>query len=145
MGYGKRCVAALQDFYARAWEQGADGSAPGEKGQNKAREQQQDGAASSTLQSESIAIRSGAALPPLLQRLSSSSSSSSQQQQQQHQPEKLDWIGVSYGMTPLLLRFWNRAGFVPLYVRRVNISKSLVLAQLKRYLAGQDMQVLYRA
>ncbi|KAL9935741.1 hypothetical protein V8E36_005318 [Tilletia maclaganii] len=118
MGYGKRCVAALQDFYARAWEQGADGSAPGEKGQNKAREQQQDGAASSTLQSESIAIRSGAALPPLLQRLSSSSSSSSQQQQQQHQPEKLDWIGVSYGMTPLLLRFWNRAGFVPLYVRQ---------------------------
>ncbi|KAG9328103.1 hypothetical protein JZ751_016551 [Albula glossodonta] len=32
--------------------------------------------------------------------------------------EKLDYLGVSYGLTPQLLRFWKRAGFVPVYLRQ---------------------------
>lgn len=31
---------------------------------------------------------------------------------------KLDYIGVSYGLTLELLRFWKKAGFVPLYLRQ---------------------------
>jgi N-acetyltransferase 10 len=64
-------------------------------------------------------------MPPLLQRLT------------ERKPENLDYLGVSYGLTPQLLRyvsflphehaytyllhvsrFWKRAGYVPLYVRQ---------------------------
>ncbi|WFD35103.1 N-acetyltransferase 10 [Malassezia cuniculi] len=45
-------------------------------------------------------------MPPLLERLS------------ERTPESLEWLGVSYGLTPSLLRFWKRAGYAPLYVRQ---------------------------
>ena len=45
-------------------------------------------------------------MPPLLQRLS------------ERQPENLDYLGTSYGVTPLLFKFWKRAGYVPLYMRQ---------------------------
>lgn len=63
-------------------------------------------------------------MPPLLQRLT------------ERKPENLDYLGVSYGLTPQLLRyvllptlhvhmvtvaitrFWKRARYVPLYVRQ---------------------------
>lgn len=45
-------------------------------------------------------------MPPLLQRLS------------QRKPEMLDYVGVSYGLSPNLLRFWKRAGYCPLYLRQ---------------------------
>ncbi|KAK0549448.1 N-acetyltransferase 10 [Tilletia horrida] len=118
MGYGKRAISALREFYARAWEGGASatmsagGAGSGASGSgSKSAFVSLSGAGGSkgaALQSESIAVRSGASLPPLLHRLSSLPTP----------PEKLDWLGVSYGMTPSLLRFWNRAGYVPLYVRQ---------------------------
>jgi N-acetyltransferase 10 len=42
-------------------------------------------------------------MPPLLQRLS------------ERKPENLDYLGVSFGLTKDLLRFWKKQGFVPLY------------------------------
>uniref|UniRef100_A0A8D0FLL8 RNA cytidine acetyltransferase n=1 Tax=Strix occidentalis caurina TaxID=311401 RepID=A0A8D0FLL8_STROC len=45
-------------------------------------------------------------LPPLLLKLS------------ERQAENLDYLGVSYGLTPRLLKFWKRAGFVPVYLRQ---------------------------
>lgn len=51
-------------------------------------------------------MRAPSAMPPLLQRLS------------ERKPENLDYLGVSYGLTPQLLRFWKRAGYVPLYLRQ---------------------------
>jgi len=45
-------------------------------------------------------------LHPLLQRLT------------ERKPENIDYLGVSYGLTPQLLRFWKRAGYVPLYIRQ---------------------------
>lgn len=36
----------------------------------------------------------------------------------QRLPETLDYLGVSYGLTDELLRFWKRAGFVPVYVHQ---------------------------
>lgn len=32
-------------------------------------------------------------------------------------PEAIDYLGVSYGITLPLLKFWCRAGYVPLYIR----------------------------
>jgi len=45
-------------------------------------------------------------MPPLLQRLS------------EVQPPALDYLGVSYGLTASLLKFWKKSGYVPLYVRQ---------------------------
>ncbi|VDO05719.1 unnamed protein product [Rodentolepis nana] len=45
-------------------------------------------------------------LPPLLSRLS------------EREPEKLNYIGVSFGATPKLLRFWKKAGYLPVYLRQ---------------------------
>lgn len=45
-------------------------------------------------------------MPPLLRRLSELT------------PEKLDYLGVSYGLTPSLFRFWKRTGYIPLYLRQ---------------------------
>jgi N-acetyltransferase 10 len=46
-------------------------------------------------------------LPPLLLKLS------------ERKPEKLDYLGVSYGLTQPLLKFWTRAGFTPVYISQV--------------------------
>ncbi|XP_044749369.1 RNA cytidine acetyltransferase [Coccinella septempunctata] len=45
-------------------------------------------------------------LPPLLLMLS------------ERAPERLDYIGVSFGLTEPLLKFWKRAGYVPVYLRQ---------------------------
>lgn len=45
-------------------------------------------------------------MPPLLHRLS------------ELQPEQLNYLGVSYGLTPSLFKFWKRAGYVPMYIRQ---------------------------
>ncbi|XP_076801006.1 RNA cytidine acetyltransferase-like [Clavelina lepadiformis] len=47
-------------------------------------------------------------LPPLLWKLC------------ERRPEKLDYVGVSYGLTAPLLKFWSRSGFVPVYLRQTN-------------------------
>uniref|UniRef100_A0AAY4CAP0 RNA cytidine acetyltransferase n=1 Tax=Denticeps clupeoides TaxID=299321 RepID=A0AAY4CAP0_9TELE len=45
-------------------------------------------------------------LPPLLLKPS------------ERRAERLDYLGVSYGLTPQLLKFWKKAGFVPVYLRQ---------------------------
>ena len=56
---------------------------------------------------ESIIPR--AKLPPLLCKLS------------ERAHESLDYMGVSYGLTKELLRFWKRAGYQPVYLRQVQV------------------------
>lgn len=51
-------------------------------------------------------IKPRASLPPLLLTLN------------ERRPERLDYLGVSFGMTLPLLKFWKRANFVPLYLRQ---------------------------
>ncbi|XP_029633434.1 RNA cytidine acetyltransferase [Octopus sinensis] len=45
-------------------------------------------------------------LPPLLLKLT------------ERPPEQLDYMGVSFGLTADLLKFWKRNGFVPVYLRQ---------------------------
>lgn len=59
-----------------------------------------------TLLTETPSVRSPSSMPPLLQSLS------------ERKPESLDYLGVSYGLTSQLLKFWKRAGYVPLYIRQ---------------------------
>ncbi|GBM60357.1 RNA cytidine acetyltransferase [Araneus ventricosus] len=39
-------------------------------------------------------------------------------QLQDLQQEPLDYLGVSYGLTPELFKFWKKSGFAPLYIRQ---------------------------
>ncbi|CAH2325808.1 RNA cytidine acetyltransferase [Pelobates cultripes] len=98
MGYGSRALQLLQMYY--------EGQFPCLE-ENAAQNPQEITSVSSvavSLLEESLTPRKN--LPPLLLRLS------------ERPAEKLDYLGVSYGLTPKLLKFWKRAGFVPVYLRQ---------------------------
>ncbi|KII61491.1 N-acetyltransferase 10 [Thelohanellus kitauei] len=59
---------------------------------------------SDTLSSDEMVPR--VKLPPLLEKISD------------RKAEYVDYIGVSYGIAPRLLKFWKRIGFIPLYIRQ---------------------------
>lgn len=67
-------------------------------------------------------------MPPLLQRLP------------ELKPQQLDWLGVSYGLTPQLLKFWKRAGYVPLYVRQTtnDLTGEHTCVMLRGMAGGED-------
>ncbi|KAH7925148.1 DUF699-domain-containing protein [Leucogyrophana mollusca] len=101
MGYGSRALKALNSFYSGEFFSLDEAT--------RAEPLYPDAAtfdASTDLQSDLPTVRAPTAMPPLLQRLS------------ERKPETLDYLGVSYGLTPQLLRFWKRAGYVPLYIRQ---------------------------
>ncbi|XP_078540379.1 RNA cytidine acetyltransferase isoform X1 [Lissotriton helveticus] len=98
MGYGSRALHLLQMYY--------EGKFPclEEKIIQKSQE-------ISTISSEAVSLIEEAVtprkdLPPLLLKLS------------ERQAESLDYLGVSYGLTSQLLKFWKRGGFVPVYLRQ---------------------------
>ncbi|KXN84178.1 UPF0202 protein KRE33 [Leucoagaricus sp. SymC.cos] len=101
MGYGSRALEALNSFYSGEYFN-LDES-------NRPEPSYPDATAidpSETLLTETPSVRAANAMPPLLQRLT------------ERKPENLDYLGVSYGLTPQLLRFWKRAGYTPLYLRQ---------------------------
>ncbi|KAF5377751.1 hypothetical protein D9757_008061 [Collybiopsis confluens] len=123
MGYGSRAINCLNSYYSGDFFDLNEVEADDEDG---ALERPQDKSNSvciisssvlsensplfpwpkkSTLHTEEIIAREPHAMPSLLQRLS------------ERRPEKLDYLGVSYGLTGSLLRFWKRLSFIPLYIR----------------------------
>ncbi|XP_017775661.1 PREDICTED: RNA cytidine acetyltransferase isoform X2 [Nicrophorus vespilloides] len=99
MGYGARAVALLKDYYEFKMTNIEE-----EKNNGVTEEIEQVGDDDLGLLEETIEPRKK--LPPLLLKLN------------ERQPEKLDYLGVSYGLTEPLLKFWKRAGFVPVYLRQ---------------------------
>ncbi|KAF6755010.1 GNAT acetyltransferase 2-domain-containing protein [Ephemerocybe angulata] len=104
MGYGGRAVQCLNSYFSGEYVSVDEDGVPeeGEKGLGAGMEVDQD----VDLLTEKRTVRAAKEMPPLLQRLS------------ERKPEHLDYLGVSYGLTPQLLRFWKRQKFVPLYVRQ---------------------------
>ncbi|XP_054246443.1 RNA cytidine acetyltransferase [Indicator indicator] len=98
MGYGSRALALLQMYY--------EGKFPclDEKPVEKPKEIATVSSETVSLLEEVVTPRKD--LPPLLLKLS------------ERPAENLDYLGVSYGLTPRLLKFWKRAGFVPVYLRQ---------------------------
>ncbi|KAJ7608711.1 GNAT acetyltransferase 2-domain-containing protein [Roridomyces roridus] len=102
MGYGSRALEALNAFYSGEYFNFDETEAPEQKYPNLG----EFDPATSDLRTETPTVRAISSMPPLLQRLS------------ERKPEILDYLGVSYGLTGQLLRFWKRAGYVPLYLRQ---------------------------
>uniref|UniRef100_A0A8C5ZBN0 RNA cytidine acetyltransferase n=1 Tax=Marmota marmota marmota TaxID=9994 RepID=A0A8C5ZBN0_MARMA len=98
MGYGSRALQLLQMYY--------EGRFPclEEKVLETSQEIHTVNSEVVSLLEEVVTPRKD--LPPLLLKLN------------ERTAERLDYLGVSYGLTPRLLKFWKRAGFVPVYLRQ---------------------------
>ncbi|KAF1836693.1 DUF699-domain-containing protein [Decorospora gaudefroyi] len=103
MGYGSKALQLLVDFY--------DGKLAS-LSENEPRDMEQmrrvteaDLEDASLLQ-DNVKIREASEMPPLFARL------------QELKAPNLDYVGVSYGLTSQLHKFWKRASFVPVYLRQ---------------------------
>ncbi|KAK5088438.1 N-acetyltransferase 10 [Lithohypha guttulata] len=107
MGYGSRALELLADFY-----QGKFASLSEEENTNTVQDSEHmprvtDAELDSTsLLADDIQVRNINSMPPLFSRLS------------ERTPDALDYLGVSYGLTQQLHRFWKRHSFAPVYLRQ---------------------------
>ncbi|CAJ0592877.1 unnamed protein product [Cylicocyclus nassatus] len=112
MGYGSRTLELLEEYYL--------GHVPSvEENVKESVKTVKDGSTVALLE-EQIAPRTD--LPPLLMRLS------------ERKAERLDYLGVSFGLTLDLLKFWKKSGFVPVYLRQTPspLTGEYTCAMLKR-------------
>lgn len=122
MGYGARALQALEAFYSGQLldvDNVRDDLDDGETfAAVRDRKISKD---ANLLQGDEIRVRDAARMPALLQRLS------------ERRPEQLDWLGVSYGLTPQLFKFWKKAGYTPLWVRQIanDLTGEYTTVQLK--------------
>ncbi|KAK9467168.1 GNAT acetyltransferase 2-domain-containing protein [Lipomyces arxii] len=107
MGYGSRALELLTSYYKGDFAPLLDvgkGVCAGEARIASVTDAELESGV--TLQTEMIKVRDFKAMPPLLLKLGERS------------PARLDYMGVSYGLTPQLLKFWKRAEYRPVYIRQ---------------------------
>ncbi len=105
MGYGKRALDLLTAFYQGELTNLDENKVTDEMVTDTFAEP-----AETDLMSEEIKPRKN--LPPLLQKL------------EECKPERLHWLGVSYGVTLQLFNFWSKSGFLPCYTRLTPVRRS---------------------
>ncbi|XP_068761214.1 RNA cytidine acetyltransferase-like [Montipora capricornis] len=98
MGYGRRAMNLLIQYY--------EGKIP-----SLAEEGMEENQIATLTENDEVGllkevISPKSNLPPLLLKLS------------ERQAERLDYLGVSYGLTAQLLRFWKKSNFAPVYLRQ---------------------------
>ena len=103
MGYGSRALSLLVEFYDGKF---ADLSETVSDQPHSMPRVTDADLQDSTLLSDNIKIRDIQTMPPLFAKLS------------ERKPQLLDYIGVSFGLTQPLHKFWKRALFVPVYLRQ---------------------------
>ncbi|CAI6080825.1 unnamed protein product [Clonostachys chloroleuca] len=102
MGYGTKALQLLTDYYEGRF---ASLSEEDQIMDDQARRPTDAELANGSL-SDEIKVKDKNEMPPLFAKLD------------QKKPEALDYMGVSYGMTTQLLKFWKRASFSPVYLRQ---------------------------
>ncbi|PGH16030.1 hypothetical protein AJ79_02010 [Helicocarpus griseus UAMH5409] len=103
MGYGSRALELLTDFFEGKFASlSEDDNYPIDE---LVRVTDQE-LASSSLLDDNVRIRDIHSMPPLFARLN------------ERRPDALDYLGVSYGLTPALHKFWKRSRFAPVYLRQ---------------------------
>ncbi|KAK4550348.1 killer toxin resistant protein [Oleoguttula mirabilis] len=106
MGYGSRALQLLTEFYEGkhiSLSEAEDMASVHEQEMVRVTDAELE---QSTLMTDNVKVRDIKAMPPLFARLS------------ERKPSALDYLGVSYGLTQPLHKFWKRAGFVPVYLRQ---------------------------
>jgi N-acetyltransferase 10 len=103
MGYGSRALELLTDFYeGRFTNLSEEDSFPSEE-MVRVTDQELENA---NLLEDNVHVRDIRSMPPLFLKPS------------ERRPDTLDYIGVSYGLTQPLHKFWKRAKFAPVYLRQ---------------------------
>lgn len=103
MGYGKRALDLLVDFYEGKFTSLEEDHSYVEDGIVRVTDEEIE---SCHLTTDTVKVRDPKSLPPLLLRLP------------EKRPDVLDYVGVSYGLTDQLHKFWKKSGFVPVYLRQ---------------------------
>lgn len=104
MGYGSRAIELLKDYYEGKFTDLSE-EQPSSLNDHTITRVSDKELANSSLKDE-IKLRDAKSLPPLLLKLS------------EKPPYFLHYLGVSYGLTPQLHKFWKRSGFTPVYLRQ---------------------------
>jgi N-acetyltransferase 10 len=104
MGYGSRALELLNDFYEGKFASlNEEDNALDDVTMTRVTDSE---LANSSLLDDDIRVRDIRKMPPLFSKLS------------ERRPDNLDYVGVSYGLTQPLHKFWKRASFVPVYLRQ---------------------------
>ena len=119
MGYGSRALELLTQFYEGKFPNLNEKEVSEAEHMVRVTDSELE---NSTLMEDNIKIRDISSMPPLFARLD------------ERKPPALDYVGVSYGLTHSLLKFWNRGGFAPVYLR-----------QTPNDLTGEHTSVMIRA
>ncbi|XP_029290383.1 RNA cytidine acetyltransferase [Cottoperca gobio] len=98
MGYGSRALQLLQMYY--------EGKFPTMDESTHSNHNEITSVSSEAVSLLEEVITPRKELPPLLLKLS------------ERRAERLDYLGVSYGLTTRLLKFWRKAGYTPVYLRQ---------------------------
>ncbi|KAH9892164.1 GNAT acetyltransferase 2-domain-containing protein [Xylariomycetidae sp. FL2044] len=103
-GYGSKALELLVNFYEGKF---ADLSENGGTGIEETIVRVTDAElANANILDDDIKVRDISKMPPLFAKLS------------EVRPANLDYVGVSYGLTKELHKFWKRAAFAPVYLRQ---------------------------
>ncbi|KAI9258275.1 GNAT acetyltransferase 2-domain-containing protein [Sporodiniella umbellata] len=103
MGYGSRALELLTSFYQGKGSNLSENGAMDDESFTRVNDYEIENA---NLKTDQVKVRDPSKMPPLLTKMNEKSA------------PRLDYLGVSYGLTPSLHKFWKRAGFVPLYMRQ---------------------------
>ncbi|KAJ2805589.1 N-acetyltransferase 10, partial [Coemansia furcata] len=111
MGYGARALEQLRGFYeGRFCSLQEDGvrSTLADNDEHGLQRISDGELEKADLHRDLVSVRDPATLPALFLGLA------------EKRPTRLHWLGVSYGLTPQLHKFWKRAGYVPVYMRQTS-------------------------
>ncbi|KAL4821459.1 GNAT acetyltransferase 2-domain-containing protein [Aspergillus spinulosporus] len=103
MGYGSRALELLVDFFEGKFTDLSENIVDTQEEMVRVTDEE---LANSNLLDDNIQVRDIRSMPPLFGKLS------------ERRPDQLDYVGVSYGLTPSLHKFWKRASFTPVYLRQ---------------------------
>jgi N-acetyltransferase 10 len=103
MGYGSRALELLVDFYDGKLASLSETEPRDVPEMRRVTDAELE---DTNLLKDDVKVREAKDMPPLFARLSELKS------------PQLDWVGVSYGLTQPLHKFWKRASFVPVYLRQ---------------------------
>ncbi|KAJ1987696.1 N-acetyltransferase 10 [Coemansia spiralis] len=114
MGYGSRALEQLREFYEGKFYSLQEPDTEGvkstladsdEQGLQRITDEELE---QTDLHHDMVDIRDPKAMPPLFLRLP------------EKKPTRLHWLGVSYGLTQSLHKFWKRSGYSPVYMRQTS-------------------------
>jgi len=106
MGYGSRALELLTDFYGGKFASLSEEASTTISSNEHMPRVTDAELESSNLLDDNVQVRNINTMPPLFSRLS------------ERTPDALDYIGVSYGLTQQLHKFWKRQNFAPVYLRQ---------------------------